>query len=520
MQRKREKKEDGQNTRQGQTDPTQVVLSEIETLIRARYPIIYIVSQEEKRVIDRLKQCADRLGRITFTWSALRGLELHADLLQKQSAGATCLAPEDAITHIRQSDDQPSLFLLLDFHPYLQDPRLIRSLRETAQVVRHSRNTIVLISPRLELPVEIEKDVVVIDFPLPGPTELLNVLSSLCRNVSRKHPERIQISTPQAETLVQAAQGLTAVEAEHAFSRAIVTDGRLTADDQAVVLNEKQQIIRKSGILRFCPPGPSLDDIGGLAALKTWLLKRARGFSTAARDFGLPPPRGILLLGAPGVGKSLVAKAASAAWNLPLLSLDMGRIFSSFIGASEQNMRDAIRLAECTAPAVLWIDEIEKGFAGSNAQSVDGGAASRIFGTFLTWMQEKQAPLFVIATANQINALPPELLRRGRFDENFFADLPAPDVRLEILGIHLRKRSRNPDLIDLSEVVSLTHGFSGAEIEHVVIEALYAAFAESREIHREDLVRAARLLVPLSVTFDKQLNDLRGWARGRAMKAD
>jgi SpoVK/Ycf46/Vps4 family AAA+-type ATPase len=336
----------------------------------------------------------------------------------------------------------------------------------------------------------------------------------------QKRKSAVNINNHEALALVRAAQGLTLTEAENAFAKAVVNDSVLDVKDVALILKEKQQIIRKSGILDFYPAESHLNEIGGLGHLKHWLDVRGKAFSQQATQFGLPSPKGVLLLGAPGCGKSLTAKAVANAWQMPLLRLDFGRIFSGLVGSSEENMRRALKVAEGVAPAVLWIDEIEKGLAGNTQGSSDGGTAARVFGTFLTWMQEKTAKVFVVATANRIDALPPELLRRGRFDEIFFMDLPQPGSRKEILEIHLKKRKREVAGFDLSEIVKRTEGFSGAEIEHCVVEGLFAAYHQNRELKTEDVLRATDETVPLSVTYAEELKRIREWARNRARPAD
>jgi SpoVK/Ycf46/Vps4 family AAA+-type ATPase len=319
---------------------------------------------------------------------------------------------------------------------------------------------------------------------------------------------------------VKAAQGLTLSEAENAFAKAIAEDGILRRDDVALVLEEKRQVIRKSGLLEYFVADQKLADVGGLELLKGWLDRRAAAFGEAARSFGLPEPKGLLLLGVQGCGKSLTAKAVAAQWGLPLLRLDMGRIFSGLIGSSEENLRKAISVAESVAPVVLWIDEIEKGLSGvRSSDSSDSGVTARVFGTLLTWLQEKTAPAFVVATANRIDALPPELLRKGRFDEIFFVDLPELPERREIFQIHIRRRKRDPAAFDLDALARDAEGFSGAEIEQAVVSGLYDAFAEKTELTQRHLVRAIGETKPLSTTMAEEIDRVRDWARTRTRPA-
>jgi len=319
------------------------------------------------------------------------------------------------------------------------------------------------------------------------------------------------------ERLVEAALGLTYVEAENVFAKSIV---RNKTFDVPTILSENKHIIRKSGILEYYEAQESLDEIGGLETLKSWLQKRRGAFTSKARDFGLPLPKGILLIGVPGCGKSLTAKAVGAAWQMPLLRLDVGKIFGGLVGASEENIRKALKTAEAIAPAVLWLDEMEKGFSGTGSSNMsDGGTTSRVFGTFVTWMQEKTSPVFVIATANDVRSLPPELLRKGRFDEIFFVDLPSRDERKQVFEIHLKKKRRDPATLDLGKIVEATPEFSGAEIEQAVVSALYDAFDGETDLTTEGIVGSAREIVPLAVTMKEGIDGMREWARTRARPA-
>jgi SpoVK/Ycf46/Vps4 family AAA+-type ATPase len=330
----------------------------------------------------------------------------------------------------------------------------------------------------------------------------------------------ITLDEGSRERLLQAALGLTLGEAENVFAKIIVRDQRLSAEDVGEVFAQKQQIIRKSGLLEYYPAQETFDQVGGLAVLKDWLQKRSVAFSDEARQFGLPAPKGILLLGVQGCGKSLCAKAVSSLWQLPLLRFDMGRMFGSLVGSSEENVRRAIAIAESVAPAILWVDEIDKAFSGSQSSGgTDGGTAARVFGTFLTWLSEKSAPVFVVATANDISQLPPELMRKGRFDEIFFVDLPAVEDRAEIFRIHLAKRRRDSSLFDLNELVEASHEFSGAEIEESIISALYDAFAAREELNTAHILFALSETVPLARTMDEHIHALRQWAGGRARNA-
>jgi SpoVK/Ycf46/Vps4 family AAA+-type ATPase len=330
----------------------------------------------------------------------------------------------------------------------------------------------------------------------------------------------IDLDPAGRERLLQAALGLTVGEAENVFAKIIVKDGRLGGEHINEVFAEKQQIIRKSGLLEYCASSESFAQVGGLAVLKDWLNKRALALSAEARAFGLPVPKGLLMLGVQGCGKSLCAKAVATQWQLPLLRFDMGRMFNSFIGSSEENVRRAIAVAESVAPAILWVDEIDKAFAGSQGSGVsDGGTTARVFGTFLTWLSEKQAPVFVAATANDISQLPPELLRKGRLDEIFFVDLPALDERLEVLRIHFQKRGRDPAAFDLQALAQASHDFSGAELEEAINSGLYDAFYAREQLTTAHVLAALAQTVPLARTMSEQISRLRAWAEGRARNA-
>src|SRR6185437_6192220 len=331
---------------------------------------------------------------------------------------------------------------------------------------------------------------------------------------------KIDLDEAGRERLLQAALGLTLGEAENVFAKIIVKDERLSGDDVNEVFAEKQQIIRKSGLLEYYSTDENFTHIGGLNVLKEWLEKRAVAFTTEARAFGLPAPKGILMLGVQGCGKSLCAKAVSSQWQLPLLRFDMGRMFGSIVGSSEENVRRAIAVAESVAPAILWVDEIDKAFAGSqNSGAVDGGTSARVFGTFLTWLSEKTAPVFVVATANDISQLPPELLRKGRLDDIFFVDLPSKEERAEIFRIHVTKHGRDVTKFDIEALSNASKDFSGAEIEESINSALYDAFYAKVELSTDHILTALSQTVPLAKTMDEQINRLRSWAEGRARNA-
>jgi SpoVK/Ycf46/Vps4 family AAA+-type ATPase len=495
---------------------------EVETLIRARYPILYIVSSEEMRVQKVIVEIAERRQKKVFEWTYSVGLVPAGTSIQSQKHRNP--ATRDPIAALDQVIEQvePAIFLFKDFHPFLTKNNfaIIRKLKEIALHLKNSFKTIVLISPLMEIPAELDKEVTVLNFPLPDQEELAALLEKILEDVKQFRQVRIELDEAGRKRLLRAALGLTLSEAENVFAKIIVKDERLSGEDVNEVFAEKQQIIRKSGLLEYYSSSESFSSVGGLCILKDWLQKRAVAFGDEARAFGLPAPKGILMLGVQGCGKSLCAKSVSSLWQLPLLRFDMGRMFGSLVGSSEENVRKAIAVAESVAPAILWVDEIDKAFAGSQGSgSSDGGTTARVFGTFLTWLSEKTAPVFVVATANDISQLPPELMRKGRLDEIFFVDLPTEEERAEIFRIHLAKRGRSPETFDLPALVAASQEFSGAEIEQAIISALYDAFSSQGELTTAHVLEALRQTVPLSKTMDEQLNRLRTWAEGRARHA-
>jgi SpoVK/Ycf46/Vps4 family AAA+-type ATPase len=493
---------------------------EIELLIRARYSIIYIESFEENRVEESLYKIAERRKKKLYCWSIERGIyEYGVPMYSKKAIDERTKDPAAALQQVVEIVE-PSIFAFKDFHPFMNDPGIVRKLRELSFYLKGTYKTIVLISPQLKIPIELDKEITHIVYPAPTADDLRELLDKIIREVKERSNVSITIEEGVKDRLIEAALGLTLAEAENVFAKALVIDTKLGESDIPVILAEKEQIIRKSGILEFYSADESFAEIGGLQILKEWLLKRQLAFSAKAKEFGLPAPRGILLIGVQGCGKSLTAKAVSGLWKLPLLRLDVGKLFSSYIGSTEENMRRAIRVAESIAPAILWIDEIEKSFAGVQSSAFsDAGTAARVFGTFITWLQEKTLPVFVIATANSIEQLPPELLRKGRFDEIFFVDLPSTFERKQIFAIHLKKRKRNPEDFDLDRLARESEGFSGAEIEQAIISAMFDVFAKKAPLTTEDILESLKETMPLSITMRENIESLRNWARGRARNA-
>ncbi|HHW39157.1 MAG TPA: AAA family ATPase [Bacillales bacterium] len=501
-------------------------------LFKARFPFLYLSTWEEDRALSLIRSIAAnkeliKTPRKVITWKITTGIAG-----EEAGKGDTKTALK-ALEFI-ENYQGPAIFVLHDFHIFFEedgrqpDYQVIRKLRDIVSSLKQSPNpkNVVFLSPVLRLPHDLEKDITIVDFDLPTFQEIMLILEEMIEVNKQSGRIEIQLDEEEKEKLVKAALGLTLAEAENAFARAMVEDGKLSIADVEVILQEKEQIIKKTGILEFVTSKLNMADVGGLENLKRWLKKRNKSWLESAQKYGLPSPKGVLITGVPGCGKSLISKAISEMWQLPLLRLDIGKIFSGIVGSSEENMRGAIQTAEAISPCILWIDEIEKGFSGINSAG-DGGTSSRIFGQFLTWMQEKEKPVFVIATANNISSLPPEMLRKGRFDEIFFVDLPTHRERVKIFKVHLNKRLKDPAVIgdfkikkeNLDFLAGLTEGFVGAEIEQVVINGLFEAFYEERSVTLTDFEKICNQFVPLSVTQAEQIKRIRDWANVRAVAA-
>ena len=474
------------------------VLARIPHLIAARYPILWMVTPEEERVERGLERLAEKHQLQLFRWRRTTGLVGSGDLVFADSE-----LPLAAL-EVCASIDTPALFVFEDPLHALEDPQVVRRIRDLQRDVAERRQAIVFISNRLLIPPDLEKDVAVLDVPLPSRAEVGRLLGLLLMS------RGIELPPERFEQFVTASLGLTEKEIQRAYARMMLEGSRFGPADVDMLLEEKSRLLRKSRFLEFVKPDIGVSDVGGLANLKDWCRQRTAAFTERARTYGLPEPKGLFLLGVQGCGKSLSAKAVADLWRVPLLRLDVAALFE---GQADEGLRDTIRVAESLAPAVLWIDEIEKAFLSTGADS------SRVFGTFLTWMQEKTKAVFVVGTANEVRGLPPELLRKGRFDEIFFIDLPNVHERLEILEIHVRRRKRDPERYDLLAISEETERYSGAELEQLVISAMFRSFHADRELLQEDLVRVARETIPLAVTMDDRLKELREWARPRARPA-
>lgn len=482
---------------------------QLDITLRARFTLIVVETPEEMRAIESIRVACQRLGRTCLSWDVGAGYER---LCGGRGAIPEARDPLTALTRAAEAPDE-TVVVLKDFHEFWRDPRIKRQLRNLAQALKQARNALIVTMPTGDLPTELQDEAVILELPLPTAEVLDAVLAPLTRTAGVS----VQLTSLGREKLIQAALGLTAAQAQRVFAKAVVRDGILDERDIDLVTEEKKQIIRKNEALEFFAVTETPDDVGGLGALKAWLRLRERAFTQEARDYGLPAPKGIALLGIPGTGKSLSAKMISGLWRMPLLRLDVGALFGGLVGESEARTRRALHLAETIAPCVVWIDEMEKALVYG---TTDSGASTRVFATILTWMQEKRAPCFVVATANDVTRLPPELLRKGRFDEVFFLDLPNLQEREAIFTVHLRKRHRMPQDYDIARLAEAAEGHVGAEIEQAVIDAMYLGFNDHREFTTEDILTAVQRLVPLAISQRESIDALREWiGEGRAQLA-
>ncbi|MDN5357126.1 MAG: hypothetical protein PWR17_295 [Candidatus Methanomethylophilaceae archaeon] len=490
------------------------------TLIEAKTPIIQIVSYETLRVYSEVKKLLKNGDKTPYVWNLYEGLRTWDKNNKEKTVDEGYNDASAVLEWFMDPDRNDTVLILEDFHPFLdidRQPELISMLRSIYKrsVVGSGSNTLILLQPEMKIPSELEKEIQVLELPLPEEEEIRTLVKSVIDTFNigpRDYDDN--------KRLIDAALGLTTGEVLSAFSCAAVKRKRLTVEEVPLIVAEKKQVISKRGNLEYYEPEQMMTDIGGLDNLKDWLDRRNKAFSQEAADFGLDAPRGIMLLGLPGTGKSLAAKAVANTWQMPLLRLDMGRIFGGIVGQSEGNMRAALNIAETIAPCVLWIDEIEKGMSGMQSSgATDGGTTSRVLGTFLTWMQEKKKPVFVVATANNISLLPPELLRKGRVDEIFFVDLPTKKERCEIINIHLNKRNRSLPENDVETIAEKSLGYTGAEIEEAIKDAMYRAFSEDRDITVGDILDSIGATTPLSRTMSEVISQTREWAKGRAVPA-
>lgn len=490
---------------------------DLQLVINSGMPIVVIETTDERSFLELLVELAVESPadgyRPVFRWSVTDGLQrLDLDLEPQRHNSK----PEEVLRHIRAANT-PGLFALLDFHPFLEDPVIVRLLKDIAIDARSTGVSILLISHELQLPSEIQSFCARFDLQLPDEAQRAQIVDSLITQYRGEHPDQeVRVDARALALLVKNLSGLTHADTKRLARNAVYQDGAITANDLPAVMQAKYELLNRDGALSFEYDTAGFEDIAGLRNLKVWLTQRKSAFASG-RPEGLDPPKGILLLGVQGCGKSLAAKAAAGVFGVPLLRLDFGTLYNKYHGETERNLRASVKTADVMSPCVLWVDEIEKGLATGNDES---GTSKRVLGTFLTWMAERESEVLVVATANDISELPPELVRKGRFDEIFFVDLPSPSNRLEILSIHLRKRGLDPARFDLPQLVQATDDFAGAEIEQGIVSALYAAHAMRQEPGSTHLLAEFRKTRPLSVVMAERVTALRTWASGRTVPCD
>lgn len=499
-------------------------IQELKLLVQSRYPIIYVTTYEENRLEQILDAVAGELRLSFFHWSSTEGIKRWG----MNDAIVGTKDPLQALAFVCQCE-RDAMFLFRDFHSQLENPLIVRKLRDVAGLRTPGARTIVLSAPHLVLPDELVKTIVHYEIQLPSAEELKQLVQEALHGFSKSRfaLERIwagqsiavDLAGEEFEKFVQSLRGFTMEEAERAIADAVIRDLTLDHKDIEMVLARKKEVLKRDNILELFSHTETFAVVGGMDNLKAWLTKRKNAFSKEAEQFGLPAPKGLLLLGVQGCGKSLCAKAVAKEWQMPLVRLDPSRLYGKFIGESEKSLLRAIDMAKYLAPVILWVDEIEKGFSFTTSSEADAGLSRRIFGTFVTWLQEKTEPVFVVATCNQVEDLPPEFLRKGRFDEIFFVDLPTHEERKNIFAIHLTKRKKDPAQFHLEVLASASKLFSGAEIEQAIVSALYAAFSGSGTMTTELILEEIRNTVPLAVTMSEKIQELREWAKSRTVPA-
>ncbi|MCC5869941.1 MAG: AAA family ATPase [Gammaproteobacteria bacterium] len=492
--------------------------NDLALVLRGGTPIVVVETHDEPGFLEMLRQICSGVTRDNyrplFRWAVTEGLQRLDLALDAQTTTAD---PRDALRHIR-AVDKPGVYALLDFHPYLNEPMHVRLLKDIALAARRRRQTLLLVSHALKLPPELERLAVRFELSLPGESERARIVQRIAEDWAQETGRGVDIDPQAFDLLVRNLAGLSTADTERLARNAITIDGAIGASDLPQVMQAKYELLNRDGVLSYEYDTARFADVGGLARFRTWLEQRRPAFLGEAGARGLEPPRGVLLVGVQGCGKSLAAKATAGLLGAPLLALDFGAIYDKYHGESERRLRESLRMAELMAPCVLWIDEIEKGLATGSGDS--SGTSQRILGTFLTWLAERRSAVMVVATANDISALPPELIRKGRFDELFFVDLPSAQVRRDILDIHLRRRGLEPDHFDTARLAAACEGFSGAELEQAVVSALYAANALQQPLGPGHILAEMRRTRPLSVVMAERISALRAWARDRTVPAD
>jgi len=513
-------------------------LERLKILLSSSTPIVVMETVEEMRAVRLVRAACSSLSLATFEWSIASGLvrcgSEVGELVPETSfsavgpghdlSGAQGLynskEPAQALSNL-EAMSLEAAFVLKDFHRHMDDPVVVRRLRDVGQKFSANRRTVIITAPSITIPAELGSLVEFLELPLPDKQRLRQIIDEMTVRVGKTRTLKRTLDAPGLDAMANNLRGLTEEEAERAASQAIVTRYGITAETVTDVLQAKKELLRHSGMLEFIDVSETLGSVGGLDNIKRWLAQRRGTWEDPAREFGLEPPRGAIILGVQGCGKSMCARAIAGEWKLPLVKFDTAAIFDKYIGETEKRIQKVFRVGEGLAPCVFWIDELEKIFAGSgpDSASVDAGVSSRILAAFLSWMQDRKAPVFVAATCNNVSALPPELIRKGRFDELFFVDLPNQSERKQIFAIHLKRRKRNPAEFDLDQVAAAAGGYSGAEIEAAVQTALYAAFSSKQTVSTQGLLDALKATVPLSVTRSEEIQELRAWASQRAVPA-
>jgi AAA+ superfamily predicted ATPase len=492
-------------------------IKQFEQLVKSGYCCISIITYEEQYALEIVRQTGLALGRDIWLWSVATGVK--DGLLADSFSIADTENPANGLRNLAGAKEG-SICVTLDLAEHLKSGLTLRTLRDIIDRFEKSGSTLVMIDNEDKLPEVIKSYARPFEISFPDEKELQEIIRTTLRRFHRKTPIEVGISKRGLNIIVRNLRGLTRRQAENIIIEAVAHNRRFDDNDINIVIASKRKMIQRGGLLEYVQTPLDLSGIGGMNHLKKWLNHRKDSFSPKAIEFGLEAPRGVLMLGVQGAGKSLCAKAIATAWHQPLLRMDPGALYASFIGESERNLREALRQTEMMSPVILWIDEIEKAFASAASRSADGGLSQRMFGTLLTWLQEHTAPVFVVATANDIGALPPELLRKGRFDEIFFVDLPNKKVRKEIFIIHLQKRKRDPDKFNLEALAKSSEGYSGSEIEQAVVSALHDAYANKCSMSTDIIISALKNSPPISVTLAESVEYLRKWADGRCVPAD
>jgi ATPase family associated with various cellular activities (AAA)/AAA+ lid domain len=492
---------------------TESPVRDLEAIVRSRTPLIVVESGEEPHIVQMVRQIAKRLQLKAYRWTVTEGLQAFEPCDQPAQS---VVKSHEVLNYIKNSASY-SLFVLLDFHPYLEDATTIRYLKDIALTYSHHFSTVILVGFTLTVPLDLQPFTARFHLPLPTPDEVRGIVYDVAGDWGAEHGKReVQTTNKAIDLLVRNLVGLTATDIRRLAFKAINDDGVISESEMPDIMRAKYELLGQDGVLSFEYETVRFSEIGGMRRLQDWLTVR-KDFFLGEADALLDTPRGVLLLGVQGCGKSLVAKAAAAIFGVPLLRLDFSVLYNKYYGETERNLRKALETAEVMSPCVLWMDEIEKGVA---VQEDDDGLSRRILGTFLTWMSERKKSVFVVATANDITRLPPELVRKGRFDEIFFVDLPSPRNRRDILQIHLRKRSQDPTQFNLDALVEATQGFSGSEIEQAIVSAMYTAHARKHGLTQQDLLAEIRQTRPLSVVMREKIQETRDWALSRTVPCD